>query len=422
MRKVLFLLCGVGLLTYFCANAAFAMEGSGAEYLKKMVDTYSNLNTYQEQFELTFNLTMGELKSTQTVKAEFAYQKGLKFRFASDADYVPTSVYDGKNLVLYVPALKQYKVIENATKEDVLTTTNIATSGIGVSVFRMLAFPEMYKLMEDTIAKAELEGEEKMEGKKVRVIKVVGKEPFTAKLWIGANDNMLYKIEADLSQLAKKQMEREGIPAEKNLKLTITEVHKNITLNKEISPDKFKFSPPSDAKKVEDFITSTEPPEEEKSTPKGKVAPAFALKDFSGKEVALESFRGKIVVLDFWAAWCGPCRVEIPRLQKLHEEYKEKGVVIIGVNLDRDKASAEKMLKDNNITFLQLRDEEGKVSNMYGVTAIPTLVIIDENGNVVDYLVGVQSEDTLKGVIDSIKSKKAKPEAPTKSGEGCRVK
>lgn len=112
----------------------------------------------------------------------------------------------------------------------------------------------------------------------------------------------------------------------------------------------------------------------------GKVAPDFELSDLEGqKTVHLSEFRGKPVLLSFWAAWCKPCRREMPELQRLHERYG-KEVVVIGINEDRDPAPARRLLREKGITYLNLWDHRGEVFAKYRIVAFPTTVWINPEG------------------------------------------
>ncbi|MFL0798381.1 MAG: TlpA family protein disulfide reductase [Cellvibrionaceae bacterium] len=113
-----------------------------------------------------------------------------------------------------------------------------------------------------------------------------------------------------------------------------------------------------------------------------KPAPDFTLKSDSGSNIRLSEQRGKIVMINFWASWCGPCRQEMPYLEKLYKRYGKAGVVLLGINVDKDSKLADHFLKDLETTFPILYDPTGSVSKQYKVRAMPTTVIIDRDGNI----------------------------------------
>ncbi len=110
-------------------------------------------------------------------------------------------------------------------------------------------------------------------------------------------------------------------------------------------------------------------------------APDFTLKSTHGDNIRLSEHRGEVVLLNFWASWCGPCRQEMPLLEGLQERYSKLGFSVVGVNVDKDSALANKLLKDIPVTFPVLLDNTGSVSESYNVSAMPTTVIIDRDGN-----------------------------------------
>ncbi|MBL4826489.1 MAG: TlpA family protein disulfide reductase [Spongiibacteraceae bacterium] len=110
-------------------------------------------------------------------------------------------------------------------------------------------------------------------------------------------------------------------------------------------------------------------------------APDFTLKSNSGKNMRLNEQRGNVVLINFWASWCGPCRQEMPLLEKIQKKYSKLGFTILGVNVDNDSSKADSILKDIPVSFPVLYDPEGTVSKLYNVSAMPTTIIVDRNGN-----------------------------------------
>lgn len=111
-------------------------------------------------------------------------------------------------------------------------------------------------------------------------------------------------------------------------------------------------------------------------------APDFTLKSSTGENVRLAEQRGQVVMLNFWASWCGPCRQEMPLLDGISKKYGKMGFVLYGVNVEEDNTAAKKMLKDLGVSFPVLFDTESKLSGLYNVEAMPTSVIIDKKGNI----------------------------------------
>ncbi|MFG0274057.1 MAG: peroxiredoxin family protein [Phycisphaerales bacterium] len=129
----------------------------------------------------------------------------------------------------------------------------------------------------------------------------------------------------------------------------------------------------------------------------GKKAPAWTLPDADGDMHSLEQYRGKVVVMDFWATWCGPCKMAMPGLQNLHEEFKDRGVVILGINTwERDgNQKAIDYMDEHEYTYGLMLDGD-KVAEAYGVRGIPTFYVIGVDGTVIKTKVGFDPEGEQK--------------------------
>lgn len=118
----------------------------------------------------------------------------------------------------------------------------------------------------------------------------------------------------------------------------------------------------------------------------GTPVPDIALLDPNGKELRLSSYRGKVVLIDFWASWCKPCRAEMPKVVALYKKYKDKGFEIFGVSLDKDKESWVQAIKQDGITWPQVSDLKfwnSEVVGIFNVEAIPYTILIDKDGKIV---------------------------------------
>ena len=116
----------------------------------------------------------------------------------------------------------------------------------------------------------------------------------------------------------------------------------------------------------------------------GAVAPDFELKDTSGKMIKLSSFRGKYVLVDFWASWCGPCRKALPLVKKANEEFKNKGLQVIGVSVDKKTKDWEKALEEEKLPYLQLHDPDGITGKLYNYDGIPFIILISPEGIILE--------------------------------------
>jgi peroxiredoxin len=109
-------------------------------------------------------------------------------------------------------------------------------------------------------------------------------------------------------------------------------------------------------------------------------APQLSMVDLSGKKIDLASLRGKVGVVDFWASWCGPCKVEMPVLDRLYKEHRSKGLVVIGVSVDRERENVTDFLKKMKVAFPIVHDKDHSVSGAFKPPKMPSSYVIDRKG------------------------------------------
>ena len=117
----------------------------------------------------------------------------------------------------------------------------------------------------------------------------------------------------------------------------------------------------------------------------------FTLKNLDGQEVSLRQFKGKYLLINFWATWCGPCKIEMPSLEKLYRQFKSENFDMVGISNDMfgDRVVSP-YVKANNITFPMLLDQRMIVSRQYGIVSLPTTVLIDPRGMLIGILQGAE--------------------------------
>jgi peroxiredoxin len=111
-------------------------------------------------------------------------------------------------------------------------------------------------------------------------------------------------------------------------------------------------------------------------------APTFTLPARGGSTIDLSQFKGQVVMINFWASWCGPCRQEMPLLESMYKKYKPLGFTLLGVNVEPEQKDAESFLQQTPVSFPVLFDAKSKVSGLYNVQGMPTTIFIDRKGNV----------------------------------------
>jgi thiol-disulfide isomerase/thioredoxin len=134
-----------------------------------------------------------------------------------------------------------------------------------------------------------------------------------------------------------------------------------------------------------------------------QLAPNFSLKAADGTTIELAKLKGKVVILNFWATWCPPCRAEIPDFKKIQEKYKNKGLIVVGVSLDQKGWSAVKPFAEKTKFNYPIVLGNDNVVKVYGgVEAIPTSIFIDRKGFIVDKQVGMLTNETLEQKLKSL--------------------
>jgi thiol-disulfide isomerase/thioredoxin len=133
----------------------------------------------------------------------------------------------------------------------------------------------------------------------------------------------------------------------------------------------------------------------------GTPAPDFSLSNLEGKEVKLSQFKGKVVLLNFWASWCVPCRSEMPTIELLHREYKDKGLVVLGID-DEESQKQAAFLQKFGFSFASLVESRKQASNLYRIGGIPTTVLIDQLGRIKAYDQGTASYESLRASLQEM--------------------
>jgi len=142
----------------------------------------------------------------------------------------------------------------------------------------------------------------------------------------------------------------------------------------------------------------------------GRTADDFALKGSDGVNHRLSEYRGNVVMINFWATWCGPCREEMPPMDALYQRYKSLGFVVLGVNIDDNRGAADKMVKQLGISYPILFDTDKSVSRQYKVNAMPTTIIMDRDGKVRHVHFGYKAGymDTYQAEVRTLLSERGK--------------
>jgi peroxiredoxin len=148
-------------------------------------------------------------------------------------------------------------------------------------------------------------------------------------------------------------------------------------------------------------VEPTETPAVKKSA--FKRAPEFSLKDVNGAEKRLSDFKGKVVIIDFWATWCPPCREEIPHFIDLYDQYKNQGLEIIGISLDQGgEREVAAFITNNRINYTVVLGDEDVSDSYGGIGAIPTTFVLDRDGNIRKKYIGYKNKEVFEKDIKEL--------------------
>lgn len=136
--------------------------------------------------------------------------------------------------------------------------------------------------------------------------------------------------------------------------------------------------------------------------PTGGPAPDFTIITYDDQEITLADLRGQVVVVNFWASWCGPCRVEAPELQNLWERYRDQGVVMIGIAYTDTDSKAKAFIEEFSITYPNAPDIGTRISDRYNIQGVPETFVIDQEGNVARFFMTMVNEQMLSAIIDDL--------------------
>jgi len=134
----------------------------------------------------------------------------------------------------------------------------------------------------------------------------------------------------------------------------------------------------------------------------GEPAPDFTLTLYNGEPLSLSDLRGHAVVLHFWASWCPPCQKEMPLLTSLWDEYKDKGVILIGISYEDVEDKARAFIKEHKVTFPCGLDTRGRIAASYGVTGVPETYFISPEGILIKRHIGPVDEATFRKILDEL--------------------
>ena len=379
------------LLTAFLGLATPAqaeIAAKDAEVLRKVGETYSKLGAHLMEGVIRVEIRNPKPQSQEVTFLVASDGRGRLRDEVHSTTIGGMIVSDGRHTYIVNRALKQYLKREGGA-DSVLA--RLSTRGLGGSL--MLRYGSIASLAASTQRLPDEAVEANGQRRDCIVLDVsfakgAGGAQGPSTYWIDKQTHLVLRqrtiMSADQPQTGGRIEQEETIS------------FRRAAVNPRLPDSLFVFKAPAGTKQVPEFMTEREMMA---STFTGKPAIDFTLQDLKGVPHALSSLRGKTVLLDFWATWCGPCRVTMPQVDKLHKEFKDRGLEVMSINVGESADRASAYLTKNGYGFTALLDTDRQVSTQYQVNGIPTLVVIDKAGNVTDYLVGARDEKALRAAL-----------------------
>ncbi len=364
--------------------------------LRRVGETYTTLSSYHFEGKYTHEQVIESMGLRDESKREelfvtAAIKPGSSRIESKNTHFSVTSVSDGKTKWVYAPGANEYtKTWEGAAR---LATGRLPTEAES-HLARARNIVAGYSHIDHQVRDAKFIGEEKLgigdrqvdclviEADYASASAAGQSNAWTRKLWIDKSRNIV---------LREIQHTRTKGPWGRIINTKMTYIFTFANVGDQVTEALFAFFPPEGAKEVAELRSLSRPAAPPISSPRpaapspsafvGKDAIAFALKDLDGNQVDLQSLKGKVVLLDFWASWCGPCVAEMPHIEKLHKDFKDKGLVVLGLN-NEEVEVASAYVKNKGYTFTTLFDEGKEVAMRYGVSGIPQVFIIDREGKI----------------------------------------
>jgi thiol-disulfide isomerase/thioredoxin len=348
----------------------------------------------------------------QVVRIRVYYQRPNKALVRmTDEMGTSTIAADGRTISLMVPQVKG-KYMQRAVPEPAnpIEVALQRTAGVGPGLDLWLSGADVLSQIRPVLSSLKMGAPEQIEGVDVEsaVLSLKSRSgPVSMTFSFGKTDHLVRRV------LMERTLKN---PEGKEVKMSMVEVHREVQPNNAIAPALLKFTPPAGYQKVD----SLEPPTYDERLKVGVAPFPINAKDLSGKTLNLAQYKGKVVLLDFWATWCGPCMMDMPAVQAVYKKYKSQGFDIIGISSDETKADLQSVVKARGLGWRQVFDgTEGPVNAAYKVVAIPTSFLIGRDGKIAAInLRGHELEPAIKKAL----AQKATAAKPAKPGAQIKTK
>ena len=371
------------------APAAVEVTADAKAVLEKMKEAYGKVAGLQMSGTMSAEWDMDGDVGRESAEFTSSYAAPNKFRHETKGDLV----FGSTGEQVYAHQSNVYQTGE-APKDrkavgDIPAPFGSLLKVKNPSLLLAVTSDDMPFLAEEVTAVAK--GEDvTLDGTVFTTLKVDTKNGSDVSILVDPNTGLMRKWSVDLSDSLKQR-------GAGNVAKAVMTIDYATVKAEAPAAEAFAWAPPAGARDAAKMAANEE---REAHALEGKAAPAFELEDLEGKKVKLEELKGSVVVLDFWATWCGPCRRGMPILDKVAQARKDRGVKVYAVNLEEDKDHVAAFVKETKLGLPVLLDADGAVGRDYGARAIPETVIIGKDGMVKKVLIGLHPEAELAKLID----------------------
>ena len=365
--------------------------GEARSLLVHVAQTYAGLDRFHfEALETTETLADNFQRKTKTRYLTAADENG-RARFAVLArGNEQVAVFDGASSWTYAPGRKQY------TRRQGNPSPAARGAGLQGLDVRQAArrYTQRYAAASARLREARFIAEDSQPaGARVTVEAVYDTPPGAPRGQVRRRFRIDPKRGLVLHEVSFASMKKAQHPVQVRQEISF----RSAVIGESVSAELFVFRPAPGAERVEQLGMESSFVAE----PEDQYAPDFALQDFDGAAYRLEDLAGKVVLLDFWATWCKPCRLDLPRVDALASEFGPQGLIVLGINSESEQRSRD-FFERQGYGFPSLVDRGARVARLYFVDSLPTLVIIDREGRVAAYLTGLHSAERLRAELAKV--------------------
>lgn len=395
------------------ASSASQIDEKAGQIMKNVGAFYKNMKGFSQTMSTEMNISTSSKQTSVASVFKVAFGRPNKLHMRLESGKMGGQmISDGDTVYLYTPVLNRYMTVpapENLAKIFDTIDYQIVGGGFSsMSLIESMCNPDPYSQMMADVLKVQYIGPEKVGADDCDHLRFTQKE-FIWDLWTRqGKEPWILKVTADMSKVLAKKPDT---PADVSALLTC--LYTDREANVVPTADQLVFKKPDGAKEVQNFMEdkSAEPTTVHPLV--NKPAPAFNIDTMDGAKFDLASQKGKIVVLDFWASWCGPCTMALPIINEVTSSVKDKDIVFLAVNIQETPDQIKQYLDKKNLKFTVGMDPEGKISELYQVREIPQAVIVGKDGIVAEVVVGFSPDmkETFAKRLDEVANSKSIEEA-----------